>query len=405
MRVKRYFMVMLLCIWWIAGLASPVQAEEMRENTGLSESENTEGKSDMGEEWDERIGNLENDLLLELPLEDVDDVLAENEETKNLSFTDIMRQLLDAEQEPDKKDILEQLLRLAFSDLSQYKTIFLQILLLTIAFAFLNNFINIFENSQISKTGFYMYFLVLMVLLMKSYYLMDHMLQEVMGRTIEFMQAVIPAFCMTMVFASAKLTASAFYQIAVVVIYLVERLLLYMIVPGIHIYVVLQMLNCMTGEKMISRITSLLKKIIKWSLRALLAGVTGINIIENMIAPSIDNLQKMSVTKTLSMIPGLGGMTEAISNVLLGSAVVIKNGAGAAAMIILLCICISPMLKMVVFALLYKLAGAIVQPFADPRVCGCIDSVGEGAAMLLKTMVTGILLFMITIAVVITAVR
>lgn len=435
MRAKKSMVLILFGIWGIVVLASPVRAEGMEVNMEWSESGGTlpglpedgyekvllaeSGKSEeeviskeeselsgrADSDLSEEIDDLERELLSELSLDDVDDVLAENEETENLSFSDIMKQLLDTEHQPDKKDIAEQLFRLAFSDLSQCKTMFVQILILTIAFAFLNNFINVFENSQISKTGFYMYFLVLMVLLMKSYFLMDNMIQQVMGQTIEFMQAVIPAFCMTMVFASAKLSAAAFYQIAIVVIYLVERLLLYIIAPGIHIYVVLQMLNCMTGEKMISRITALLKKTIKWSLRALLAGVTGINIIENMIAPSIDNLQKMSVTKTLGMIPGLGGTAEAVSNILLGSAVVIKNGAGAAAMIILLFICISPMLKMIVFALLYKLAGAIVQPFADPRVCGCIDSVGEGAAMLLKTMVTGILLFMITIAVVLTAVR
>lgn len=94
-----------------------------------------------------------------------------------------------------------------------------------------------------------MYFLILMVLLMRSYLLMDELLQQVLEQTVEVMQAVIPAFCMTMVFASAQTTAAVFYQIAVAVIWLVERLLCYVIAPGVHIYVVLQMLNCMTGER------------------------------------------------------------------------------------------------------------------------------------------------------------
>lgn len=129
------------------------------------------------------------------------------------------------------------------------------------------------------------------------------------------------------------------------------------------------------------------------------------NIVENMIAPSADNLQKMSVTKTIGMIPGLGNTAEAVSNIFLGSAVVIKNGVGVAALIGLLCVCIGPFLKMLVYTFLFKAAGAIVQPFADKRICGCIDSVGEGAALLLRALVTGMLLFMITIAVVVTAVR
>ena len=34
------------------------------------------------------------------------------------------------------------------------------------------------------------------------------------------------------------------------------------------------------------------------------------NMVENMIAPSLDNLKKMSVTKTISMIPGLGSQVK-----------------------------------------------------------------------------------------------
>ena len=129
------------------------------------------------------------------------------------------------------------------------------------------------------------------------------------------------------------------------------------------------------------------------------------NVIENMIAPSVDNLKKMSITKTLGMIPGLGGTAEAVSDIFLGSAAVIKNGVGAAAMVILMALMLGPVIKMLIFAVFYRLAGAVVQPFADKNVCGCIESVGEGAGLLLQTLVTAALLFLITIAIVITAVR
>lgn len=348
---------------------------------------------------------LREDLLSELPLSEIEEVLQSGENTQGISFSDLLRQVLDTEQEVDKKELVKKLVGLAFGDLAECKDIFIQILLMTAAFAFLHNFMNIFEDSQVSKTGFYLYFLVLMVLLMRSYLLIHNLLDGVLGQSADFMEALLPAFCMTMVFSSQQVTAAAFYQLSLMVIYLVERILLYLIIPGIHIYVVLQMLNYMTDEKLISRMTTLLRSTIKWGMRVLLAGVTGMNIVENMIAPSADNLQKMSVTKTIGMIPGLGNTAEAVSNIFLGSAVVIKNGVGVAALIGLLCVCIGPFLKMLVYTFLFKAAGAIVQPFADKRICGCIDSVGEGAALLLRALVTGMLLFMITIAVVVTAVR
>ena len=220
-----------------------------------------------------------------------------------------------------------------------------QILLLTAACSFLQNFIHVFENSQISKTGFYLYFLLLMGLLLRSYLLIHGILEDVLGQVIDFMEALLPAFCMTMVFCSQKVTAVGFYQLSLIVIYLIDRVLLYIVIPAIHVYVVLQMLNCMTEEKLISRMTVLLKRGLIWVMRLLLAGVTGMNVIERMIAPSVDNLKKMSVTQTISMLPGLGNTAQAVGNIFFGSAVVIRNGIGTAAMIVLVCLSLIHILK------------------------------------------------------------
>lgn len=160
----------------------------------------------------------------------------------------------------------------------------------------------------------------------------------------------------------------------------------------------------MTEEKLISRMTVLLKRGLIWVMRLLLAGVTGMNVIERMIAPSVDNLKKMSVTQTISMLPGLGNTAQAVGNIFFGSAVVIRNGIGTAAMIVLVCLALGPLLKMLVFSVFYKVAGALSEPFSDKRICGCIDCVGDGALLLFRALGTGILLCMITIAVVVTAI-
>ena len=349
--------------------------------------------------------NLEEELLSELPVSEIQDVLNRDDSTSDLSFSEILHRVLEADGATDKREIAVQILHLVTGDMAEYKTLFVQLLLVTAAFAFLHNFMNVFENGQISKTCFYLYFLVLMTLLMKSYLLIHDLLGRVLDTTVDFMEALLPAFCMTMVFSSSQVTAAAFYQLSLIVIYLVERVLTRFVVPGIHIYVVLQMLNYMTGEKLISRLTGLLKSVLTWGMRILLAGVTGMNMVENMIAPSLDNLKKMSVTKTISMIPGLGNTAEAVGNIFFGSAIVIKNGVGVTALILLMCICMGPLIKMTVFAFLYQSAGANVQPFADKRVCGCISSVGDGAMLLFRALLTGVLLFMITIAIVVTAIR
>ena len=347
--------------------------------------------------------SMQLDLLSDLPLSDIQDVLKQNTDTENLSFRELVKSLMQADETMKKQELYHKILHIVFRDVEEGRQIFVQILLLMAACAFLQNFMNIFESSQISKTGFYLYFLLLMGLLLRSYLLIHTILEGVLEQVIHFMEALLPAFCMTMVFCSQKMAAVGFYQLSLIVIYLIERVLLYVVIPAIHVYVVLQMLNCMTEGKLISKMTVLLKRVLIWGMRLLLAGVTGMNVIEQMIAPSVDNLKKMSVTQTISMIPGLGNTAQAVGNIFLGSAAVIRNGIGTAAMIVLLCLAIGPLLKMLIFSIFYKMAGAFAEPFSDKRICGCIDCVGYGALLLFRALGTGILLCMITIAVVVTA--
>ena len=321
--------------------------------------------------------SMQQDILSDLPLSDIQDVLQENTDTENISFRELVKSLMRADANTDKLELFRRILRSAFGDVEEGRQVFVQILLLTAACAFLQNFINVFENSQISKTGFYLYFLLLMGLLLRSYLLIHGILEGVLDQVISFMEALLPAFCMTMVFCSQQVTAVGFYQLSLIVIYLIERVLLYVVIPTIHVYVVLQMLNCMTAGNLISRMTALLKRGLIWAMRLLLAGVTGMNVIERMIAPSVDNLKKMSVTQTISMIPGLGNTAQAVGNIFFGSAAVIRNGIGTAAMIVLLCLAIGPLLKMLIFSVFYKMAGALAEPFSDKRICGCIDCVAH----------------------------
>ena len=63
-------------------------------------------------------------------------------------------------------------------------------------------------------------------------------------------------------------------------------------------------------------------------------------------------------------------------------------------------ICAVPIIQMLIMALLYKLAAALVQPVSDKRITTCISSVSEGYEIMARVIFTTGLLFMLTIAIV-----
>lgn len=369
-------------------------------------SENTENKT---EAWDE-------ELLTEFDFSELDtflrqtdligsDVWRSSSEQESLDFQSFVSELIRSGGQVDKKWFFGTIMEMSAGELKENRQIFVQILLLCLAFGILHNFAGAFQNSQIHTVCFSLFYLTLIMLLMKSYLIMHQLLNSVLRELAAFMQALLPAFCLALTFSSAITTAAGFYQIVLTAVYLVERFAAAILIPAVHIFVVLEMINHMSGKKMISGLTKLLKKCILWAMRMMVAVVAGISLIQSLIAPALDGVKNTAVTKMLNMIPGLGAAANGVAGMFLGSAVVIKNGIGTAALILLLLLCIVPILKMLLLVLCYRITGAVVQPITDVRVSGCMESVGEGAGMLLRILASVLMMFMVTIAVVTAAVR
>ena len=203
-----------------------------------------------------------------------------------------------------------------------------------------------------------------------------------------------------MAIASGSSSSLIFYNIVLFLIYVAETLILRFLLPLVNIYIMVQVMNYLAGEEYLSQFAELLKKLISWILKTLVTCVIGINVIQGMLAPAIDALKRSALTKTAEAIPGIGNAIGGVTDVVLGTAVLIKNGIGMAGAAVLIAICAVPILQMAVMTLLYKLAAALVQPVSDKRITGCIGSVSEGYELLVKVIFSTGVLFLITIAVV-----
>ena len=156
----------------------------------------------------------------------------------------------------------------------------------------------------------------------------------------------------------------------------------------------------LTGEDFLSEFAELIKKAVIWILRTLLACVIGINVVQGLLAPAIDTLKRSALTRTAEALPWVGNALGGTADIVLGTAVLIKNGIGMAGAVIAVVICAFPLIEMAVMALMYKLAAALVQPVSDKRITACISSVSEGYELMVRMIFTAGLLFLLTIAVV-----
>ena len=344
-------------------------------------------------------GMMEDSLLEELELEEmqdsVDRLLGESE----LSVEDSLDRLMEGEDPADGTELGENVISQIRRAFREQKETWIQMLILVLAAALLSNFAALFENGQMGEMAFYMIYLLVFALLLKNFQALSGQISEMLRGLVTFMKALIPAYYLTIAAASGVSSAAMFYQAVLLAVWLVECLLIYLILPGIHVYLLLSLVNQLSKEDFLSHMAELLKNIISWVLKTALGLIIGMQLTRNLVAPALDSLRRTVIGKTASALPGVGNAIDAVTEMVIGSAALIRNCVGAVAVVILFLCALAPVIQVGVTGFAYRFLAALAQPVSDRRMVGCLSAMGTGCGLLLKVLITTEVLFMLTIAI------
>lgn len=316
-----------------------------------------------------------------------------------ISFSDLVKEFMDnGISEFDYSLVLQWIKDALFLEIETSRKLLVEVVLLAVGFSILRNFAGAFRSAYISDLCFILVYCVLAVMLLQSFMSFQDIAKDTLERSVDFMKGLIPTFCITMVFSAGPGTSMGFYQIAFLVIYLIQWLFLEILIPMIQIYVILELFNHFFEDEKFQNLTELMKGIICWGMKIAGISVLGLNVVQSLVSPAKDRLVTGSITRAASVIPGIGNAINGVSELLLGSGIMIKNCVGVAALVILVVIGLIPMIKITCMAFFYKLAAAVTEPVADKRITGCLKGMAEGGILYLKLTGYGLVLFFLTLA-------
>ena len=326
----------------------------------------------------------------------LDEILGETE----VHFTDLMQSLMSGDFSGLVQQVGELLRQGAVSGLNSNGKALRQVILTALFGALLSRFSEAFSKNGIGETGFYVTYLLLTSLLLGAFFSTKELGEELIRHMLQFMQVLIPVFFVAVAYAGGSVTALAFYQMVLLVIAAVQWLFLAILLPLIQVYVCLQLVNSLSREDFLSKAAELLETILEWSMRTLLGVVIGIHMIQGLVLPMVDSVKSAALRRAVSAIPWVGKGGEAVAQVLLGSGALIKNAIGMAALVVLVLICIIPVVKLGLIALLYQAAAAMLQPAADARLVESILAVSSGTRLVMRLVIHTLVLFMLTLAII-----
>lgn len=391
---RRMFFVFVVMLWLETGGRQTVKAYG-DSGEGLKDQKTVETQPSDTNELSLDETETTEELLKEINLTDVQKMLDDFMGADSFSMKETLIKLTRGERAFSKEAVQEFVYRFFFYQLDQEKELFVKLILLILLSAVFTSFAEVFENNQIGDISFFVVYLLFFTILMDSFSKMSSSLEKTISWMTEMMKGLAPAYYMTVCAASGAASAVVFYEGVLLMVWGIQWLLLTVLLPASGMYVLLQLVNSLSREEMLGKMAELLNTAVSWGLKSLLAAVVGLQIIRNLVAPVMDSVKRGLLSKAAGALPGVGNAVNMVTELVVTSAVLVRNCLGVVILVVFVLIGAGPMLHYGILSLLYRLLAAVAQPVSDRRMVRALGTMGEGCALLLRILFTAEVLCML----------
>lgn len=275
-----------------------------------------------------------------------------------------------------------------------------KLIAIAIIAAIFTNFASVFMDNQVAETGFYITYILLFTIIVTSFQVASGLAENTVRNVLDFVKVLMPTYFMAVTVSNGATTSILFYEFSLAAITLVNTVLIYFVLPLIHVYLIVLLADNLAKEDRLSKLAKTLGTIIKWGLRSLIVLILGINAIQSLIAPVSDGVKRSILVKMGGAIPGVGNLLSGVTETVLGASILLKNAIGVAGLVAIVIIVALPILRLVIYYFIYRTCESVVQPVSDKRIMKCIGACSDAVSMLLQVVIVTAILFIISITIV-----
>lgn len=298
------------------------------------------------------------------------------------------------------QDILSGAASYVFREVVANSSLLGKLVILAIICAVLQNLTSAFDRGSTGQLSYMVTYLLLVTMAIGSFTLAVEAGREVVDRMVTFMQAILPVL-LTLLVAVGGITAAAVYQPVVFVsIALIATLIRNIILPLILFSAILVLVSHLSPKFKVSNLAGLIRTVAMGFLGILSTVFLGILSIQG-VAGAVGDSVVLRTAKfaTDAFVPVVGGLFSDALEAIVSSSLLIKNAVGIAGVIVVLSIMVMPLLKIFCLAMIYKLAGAMIQPVEDGQMVNCLNDLGNSLMLVFAVVATAGLLFFFTVTI------
>lgn len=153
-----------------------------------------------------------------------------------------------------------------------------------------------------------------------------------------------------------------------------------------------------TGQDRLTTVAGLIKSMVKWSMGLAFTFFLGSVSIRGLNAYGLDRAGVRAIKYAFDKsVPVVGGMISGTYDGLLAGAVVLKNAAGTAAVLLLILTAVSPALTMLSTIFAIRITAALCGVLSDSRISGMLKGAAESCTYMFAVAATAALMNLISI--------
>ena len=177
------------------------------------------------------------------------------------------------------------------------------------------------------------------------------------------------------------------------------------IFPLIYLTVVLSIVNHISENFKVTKLTGLVKQFTKVGLGLTLTLFIGVITVEGVAGGVVDGVSlRTAKFVTGAFVPVAGSMFADALDAVIGGSILLKNVLGITGVIILALLVLFPVIKILVIALIYRVAAALIQLLGDSMLADTLDDLAGSLLLSFAAVLTvGIMFFLAITALVATA--
>ncbi len=275
----------------------------------------------------------------------------------------------------------------------------LPVVVLVVAITILCGFVGTAKGDGVGHLVFFVAYAAVVLIVVGS---VTDLIQMV-GKTLNLIKTqvdlVFPIILTLMVAGGANTSASIYQPSVAVLSSGILQIFTWVVMPLFVVSLAFSVVSHLAPQTRLDKFVSFFNALFKWIVGVCFTVFLSFMAIQGITAGSFDSISIRATKMTMSgYVPIVGGYMSQGADLIMASAVLIKNAVGLSGILLLLGLVLAPIIKIIVFSLALKLTAAVTQPIGDSRISDFLTAINKSFGMLVACLLGVAFMYLVTLA-------